>query len=107
MPQYLAASTWQCHRWRPLDPLKHIEAQRSGIEGRLTSPQREIVANGEDPDEILAELLEWAEKTKGLPAAAKPAAKPAPAEPEDDDTEDEAERRRALRLRLIATRSDQ
>lgn len=106
MAQYLAASTWQCHRWRPLDPLKHIEAQRSGIEGRLTSPQREIVANGEDPDEILAELLEWAEKTKGLPSA-KPATPAKPAEPEADDTEDEAERRRALRLRLIATRSDQ
>jgi lambda family phage portal protein len=97
---YAAGARWQAHRWQPIDLLKTTEAQRSRIEARLTSPQREIVANGDDPDEILAELREWAEKTKDMAPAAttKPAtaAPAAPAAPED---------RAALRLQLIASRS--
>lgn len=97
---YAAAARWQAHRWQPLDPLKTIEAQRSRIEARLTSPQRVIAEGGDDPDEIIAELREWEEKTSGLPpipgAAPKQPAQPATG---DDGT---AAARQALRLRLIA-----
>ena len=85
-------------KWKEPDK-PTTEAQRSRIEARLTSPQREIAANGDDPDEILAELREWEAKTAGLApavAAAKPAPTPAPAAPED---------RAALRLQLINSRS--
>ena len=106
---YAAAARFQPHRWQPLDPLKTIEAQRSRIEARLTSPQRVIAETGEDPDEIVAELLEWQEKTSGLKSAEPPKAKAAAkaaAEPEDDatDSADAAKDRSALRLQLIANR---
>lgn len=95
---YAAGARWQPHRWQPIDLLKTTEAQRSRIEARLTSPQREITANGDDPDEILAELREWDAKTQDLapvPSAVKPAPGAAVAPAGRD----------ALRLQLIASRS--
>lgn len=56
---YAGAARWQTHTWQPLDPLKTIEAQRSRLEARITSPQRVMAENGDDPDEILAEWIEW------------------------------------------------
>lgn len=100
LPQYLAGASWQGHRWKPLDALKHVEAQRSRIEARLSSPQREMTANGDDPDEILAEIREWATKTADLPAVPA-AAGNQPAAPADPAA------REALRLRLIANRHDE
>lgn len=80
LPRYIAGAKWQTHRWSPLDPLKHIEAQRSRLEARLSSPQREIAANGDDPDEILADWREWADKTAGMdPDPASDAAEANPA----------------------------
>jgi lambda family phage portal protein len=74
LPVYEAAARWQTHRWQPLDPLKTIEAQAARIQAKLSSPQREIRAAGEDPDEILAELREWQMLTKDLaPPAPQPA----------------------------------
>ncbi|MDP4300349.1 phage portal protein [Leptothrix discophora] len=63
---YAQTARWQPHRWQPLDPLKTIEAQRARIEARLTSPQRVIAEAGDDPDEVLAELIEWQAKTEPL-----------------------------------------
>lgn len=96
---YAEAARWQPHRWQPLDPLKTIDAQTARIAARLTSPQRVIAETGDDPDEIIAELREWQQKTEGLaPAVHTPA--PA-AQPNPDDGQDEGE---AKRLRLIAQR---
>lgn len=67
IPTYLGAAAWQGHRRKPLDPLKHIEAQQARIAARLTSPQREIAADGDDPEEIVRELEEWQRLTAGLP----------------------------------------
>jgi lambda family phage portal protein len=89
---YSAGARWQAHRWQPIDPLKTIEAQRSRIEARLTSPQRVITEMGDDPDEVIAELREWETKTAGL--APMPTAAPAP-----------AAAAAAARLQLIASRS--
>ena len=119
LDQYAEAARWQAHRWQPIDLLKTTEGQRSRIEARLTSPQRVIAETGDDPDEIVAELLEWQEKTAALKPAVMP--KPAPAKPGDpaapeSDAEDAAEpdpeaqdaaARKALRFRLIANRSDE
>lgn len=104
---YAAAGNFSPHRWQPLDPLKTIEAQRSRIEARLTSPQRVIAEGGADPDEIVAELLEWQEKTSGLKAAV-PATGGQPQAQQDEAAQDAAAAaRQAMRLRLIATRSDE
>lgn len=96
---YAGAARWQPHRWQPLDPLKTVEAQRARIEARLTSPQRVISEAGEDPDEILAELMEWQDKTAGLKPAAAPASpSAAPAATNEQDAA-------ARRFTLIASRS--
>ena len=96
-----SSNCWQAHRWHPIDPLKTIKAQRERIEARLTSLQRVIAETGEDPDEVIAELLEWEVKTAGLPKPAPRAAGPAePEEPEDDTPAATA----ARRLQLIASR---
>jgi lambda family phage portal protein len=70
LPAYLTSMRWQGHTWQPLDPLKTIEAQRSRLEAGITSPQRVMAENGDDPDEVLAEQQEWAAKVAaaGLPA---------------------------------------
>ncbi len=86
-------------RWQPLDPMKTVEAQRARIEARLTSPQRVISESGDDPDEILAELLEWQDKTANL----KPPA--APAAPSSAQAATDAEQAAARRLTLIASRA--
>lgn len=100
---YADSARWQAHRWQPIDPLKTIKAQRERIDACLTSPQRVIAETGEDPDEVIAELMEWAKKTEGLPkpmAAAPVAAAAQPLDPEDDTTAATA----ARRLQLIASR---
>lgn len=101
---YAAAARWQPHRWQPLDPLKTIEAQRSRIEARLTSPQRVIAEGGEDPDEIVAELIEWAAKTAVL--GPMPAGSAAPAESNDPaDQAATAAGRAARRWQLITSQA--
>ncbi len=100
LDEYAEAGRFLGHRWNPLDPLKTIEAQRSRIEARLTSPQRVIAESGEDPDEIVAELQEWQAKTASL-APPPGAATPAPAAPAADP----AEAARQRRLQLIASRA--
>jgi lambda family phage portal protein len=104
LESYLGAMRYLPHRWRPLDPLKTTEAERSSIEGRLTSPQRVIAARGDDPDEIVAELLEWQEKTAALGPIAPLDGAASGAQPDDAGP---AAARAALRLRLIANRSDE
>ncbi len=100
---YQASVRWQPHRWQPLDLLKTTEAQRSRIEARLTSPQRVIAESGDDPDEVLAELREWAEKTADMPPMAGRPAGSSSADPSDPaDPNSTAAARQALRLRLIA-----
>jgi lambda family phage portal protein len=78
MAAYAAGARWQCHTWQPLDPLKTIEAQRSRLEAGITSPQRVMAENGDDPDEVLAELAEWEAKVTAaglqMPEPAEPAA---------------------------------
>jgi lambda family phage portal protein len=66
---YLSAFNWQRHVWQPLDPLKTIEAQTARLEAGITSPQRVMAENGDDPDEVLDEIKEWADKlaARGLP----------------------------------------
>ncbi len=96
---YADAARWQPHRWQPLDPLKTTEAHRARIDARLTSPQRVISESGDDPDEILAELQEWQDKTANL----KPPA--APAAPSSAQAATDAEQAAARRLTLIASRA--
>lgn len=108
LDSYAEAARWVAHRWQPLDPLKTIEAQRSRIEARLTSPQRVIAEGGDDPDEILAELREWAAKTADLPAVVPPSAAAGSAGQDpaaQDPAAQAAAGRAALRLQLIAATS--
>lgn len=91
LQQYLDAASWQCHRWAPLDRQKHIGAQSDAIAARISSPQREIAANGDDPHEILAEIRDWNAQTADLPPLQRPGAAAAAA-PEPS------------RMRLVANR---
>jgi lambda family phage portal protein len=55
---YVSAATWQMRRWSPLDPLKQAKADETNLRLKLTSRRRVQLRNGEDPDEIAAEVLE-------------------------------------------------
>lgn len=102
---YAEAARWQAHRWHPIDPLKTIKAQRERIDARLTSPQRVIAETGEDPDEVIAELMEWEAKTAGLPKPAPAAgAFGAPAAADAAEEDDTTAATAARRLQLIASR---
>jgi lambda family phage portal protein len=103
---YASSLRYQPHIWRPLDELKTVEAQRSKLEGRLTSPQRIIADNGDDPDEIVAEWAEWQQKLAAANVSAAPAPGARPPAPNAPPADDSAARQ-ALRLRLIANRADE
>jgi lambda family phage portal protein len=102
LDMYAQAARWQAHRWHPIDPLKTIKAQRERIDAQLTSPQRVIAETGDDPDEVIAELMEWEKKTAGLPPV-QTSAPAAPAE-EPEEPDDTAAASAARRLQLIARR---
>ena len=57
---------YQGQRWASTDPMKESRSNASDIENNINSPQRIIAARGDDPDEILEELLEWKTATAGL-----------------------------------------
>lgn len=86
---YLAAATWQPRRWQPLDPVKTAEGNRLNLGLRLTSRRRRILENGEDPDEIAAEIEEE-EKKYGPVSLAGSGSAPAPAEPPPNTPPDQA-----------------
>ena len=79
--------TWVPPAFEAVDPLKDTQAIGQELDLGLTSPQRAIAAQGEDPDEILAERAEWKAKAEaaglGMPA-------PKPGAPADDPAADAA-----------------
>lgn len=58
LAEYLDAATWQPRRWEGIDPLKEENANDMRLKNRLTSRRRIILARGEDPDEIDAEIAD-------------------------------------------------
>ena len=55
--------------WDPTpsaDPEKDGKARKGRLEDGTSSPQREIAAEGEDPDDVLAEQAEWKRKREEL-----------------------------------------
>jgi lambda family phage portal protein len=83
------AVDWVPPAFEAVDPMKDAQAIGERLRLQLTSPQREIAAQGYDPTEILRENAEWKDQVNaaGLPfpgqpiAPAAPAAAEAPAEP--------------------------
>lgn len=53
---YFEAATWQPRRWAGIDPLKEAEANERNLRMGLISRKRIILARGDDPDEIAAEI---------------------------------------------------
>lgn len=84
--EYLTAATWQPRRWAPLDPLKAAKANETNLRLKLTSRRRLQLQQGEDPDEIAAEVAEE-EKLYG-PIDAAPVQQGGAQEGEDDDDEE-------------------
>lgn len=74
---------WVPPAFEAVDPLKDAQAIGERLRLQLSSPQREIAAQGYDPGEILAENAAWNAETKalGLPMPGQPLPVPAPAEP--------------------------
>lgn len=101
----LNAPSWRPRTWPSPDPMKDAQTNALNVGMNFTSPQRVIIGNGDDPEEILDEISQWNAKLEelGLPvpkpsqiaATEEPEAEPEtePAvEPEDDsDEEDEAD----------------
>lgn len=59
---------FQARRWPWVNPLQDAKANTEAINNRTTSPQKVIREQGDDPDDIIADFVEWAEKTKKLPS---------------------------------------
>lgn len=59
---------YQGRRWPWVDPKNDLEAQGIALDRKLTSPQRVIIEQGNDPGEILDDWKEWEEmrKARGL-----------------------------------------
>ncbi|WP_428309261.1 phage portal protein [Hydrocarboniphaga sp.] len=74
----IEAAVWQGRRWPPLDPLKAANANTLNLANRTTSRRRIMIANGDDPDEVEAELA----KEPPTPALASSG------DPDDDGDDD-------------------
>lgn len=63
-----------------IDPLREIQAHVEAIDNRLTSPQKIIRSRGDNPDDVLKQIIEWNRRLKdaGLVPVAPP---PIPPEP--------------------------
>lgn len=90
---YQSAATWQMRRWAPLDPLKQAKADETNLRLKLTSRRRVQLRNGEDPDEIAAEVAEE-ESTYGPINPAPAAGQGGGDDGDEKDDQDEDERDR-------------
>lgn len=80
------AVDWVPPAFEAVDPIKDAQAIGERLRLQLTSPQREIAAQGYDPGEILQEQAEWKKQAAaaGLPMPGQPmAAAPVAVEPAD------------------------
>ena len=83
---------WQGRRWPWVDPQKDWAANKIMLETNSGTVPQIIREQGNDPDEVLQEIVEWNEKLKtvGLkPYTAAVPSVPAAAPPKDDDIEAE------------------
>ncbi len=86
----LCAATWGKRRWQDPDPVKKANSDAIRLQNRLTSPQRVMLENGDEPEEVMEEIAEW--EARFGPLTAKPAAPgagAAAAAPKNPDTESE------------------
>lgn len=83
METYLAAAGWAPRRWAGIDPSKEATADKTNLENRTTSRRRIILARGEDPDEIAAEIAE----EEALYGPPNTSASPANNEPDQDEAD--------------------
>ncbi len=104
LAEYCAAAVWQGRRWPAIDPLKDAAADEKGLANGTTSRTRIAARNGDDLEEIAAELRREQTLLAGLlPQPAAPAAPGKPAD-EDDEDEDDPATQPARALRLAASR---
>lgn len=92
---YLQAFAWLPRRWPAIDPAKERTADKLGLELGVTSRRRIAARDGDDLDEIVAELRAEQELFADLLPAPAPASAPASAaaagaEADDDEPGDEA-----------------
>lgn len=61
---------WQPRRWQWVDPKKEMDGHKTALQCLVRSPQRVIMEQGDDPDDVLDEWQQWFEKLKarGIPA---------------------------------------
>ncbi|MBV5855923.1 phage portal protein [Pseudomonas aeruginosa] len=88
-PRDLERSTelvWQARGWDWVDPLKDSKAASESIGNRTKSRSEYIRANGDDPDEVFAEIAAEEEQLRKLGLA--PIHKPSNEDPPDDKADD-------------------
>lgn len=91
-PRDLARSSeqaWQPRGWDWVDPLKDSKSATESIGNRTKSRSSYIRANGDDPDEIFAELADEAERLRELGLLAEPQPTEEPDDAKPDGTDDE------------------
>ena len=63
-PDRFAASMWIPAGTPSVDPQRDGKAAIDAIKAGLTSPQQVIMGNGQDPEEVLAQNVEWAARCR-------------------------------------------
>lgn len=93
LTKFVDASSFLGRRWQWVDPLKDAEAEKALLAAGLTSRSRIAAKQGNDFDEILAELADEQAKIAAAGVVlGEPVAAVEPAEmPEPEDEEDDAE----------------
>jgi lambda family phage portal protein len=59
-------ATWQARRWAWVDPKKEMDGHETAMRCLVRSPQRVIMEQGDDPDDVLADWDAWFKKLDAI-----------------------------------------
>lgn len=78
LQDYIKAATWQGRRWAPIDPEKGAKANEIRLRTRTTTRRRIWLEDGQDPDEMQAEVDADQARNGAVPTAEQAAQQPNP-----------------------------
>lgn len=82
---YYTSAYWQGRRWKWIDPAKEVDAKIKAIAANLTSTKQVIAEQGEDMEEVFADIKEAQELAEEMEITVAPSAPESEEGPATDD----------------------
>ncbi|MEO0478425.1 MAG: phage portal protein [Planctomycetota bacterium] len=85
------AAIWAKPSIGTVDPTKETKSDVEAINAKITSPQAVIRSRGQDPEQVLQEIVEWRDKVEAAGLTGSPTPEPDPDDEATDQDEDVAD----------------